>query len=127
MGHDDNGYFSFGPEYRERSALAQTDRPVYLNKGYSASGTPNPGHFVVPTRDATGALTGESSVLRDPGCGVAVSPGGDGFENAGGIRNNISGTAVGSVCRFQFGESTSSSLKKSCQGTLISAINLAIS
>ena len=100
----DNGYFSFGLEYRERSALAQTDRPVYLNKGYSASGTPNPGHFVVPTRDATGALTGESSVLRDPGCGVAVSPGGDGFENAGGIRNNISGTAVGSVCRFQFGE-----------------------
>ena len=33
-----------------------------------------------------------------------MSPGGDGFENAGGIRNNISGTAVGSVCRFQFGE-----------------------
>lgn len=100
----DNGHYSFGIEYRERTALAQTDRPVYLNKGYSASGTPNPGHFIVPTRDATGALTGESAVTRDPGCGVAISPGGDGFENAGNKYNNISGTQSGTNCRFQFGE-----------------------
>ena len=100
----DNGYFTFGLEYRERSALAQTDRPVFLNKGYSASGTPNPGHFVVPNRDAAGVLDGTTSVLKDPGCGVAISPGGDGFSNAGNKRNNISGTDIGSACRFQFGE-----------------------
>ncbi len=100
----DNGYFTFGLEYRERTALAQTDRPVFLNKGYSASGTPNPGHFVVPNRDATGILDGTTSVLKDPGCGVAISPGGDGFSNAGNKRNNISGTDIGSACRFQFGE-----------------------
>ena len=100
----DNGYFTFGLEYRERTALAQTDRPVFLNKGYSASGTPNPGHFQVPNRDAMGVLDGTTSVLKDPGCGVAISPGGDGFDNAGNKRNNISGTDIGSACRFQFGE-----------------------
>jgi iron complex outermembrane receptor protein len=104
----DKGGFTFGLEYRERSPLAQTDRPEFLNKGFSASSTPSPGHFVVPGRDSLGNLDGTTSTLRDPGCGVAVSPGGDGFDRAGYKRNNISGTAVGpnvgGVCRFQFGE-----------------------
>ena len=85
----EKGGFTLGVEYRERSPLAQTDRPKFLNKGFSASSTPNPGHFVVPGRDSLGNLDGTTSILRDPGCGVAISPVGDEFDNVVYKNNNI--------------------------------------
>jgi outer membrane receptor protein involved in Fe transport len=116
----DNGHFVFAAEYRDRGKLEQTERSNYLKEGFSSSGTGNPGTYLVPTRDPlTGAVTG-SEQLRDPGCGVAASPGGNG---GGGIapresrvtdsalgnkRNNLSGSIATSggqpICQFQFGE-----------------------
>lgn len=97
---DGDGHFAFAVEFRERTTLEQTDRKRFLRKGFSRSGTGNPGSWVVPDRDATGAITGVSQ-QRDPGCGVAASPGGTDTAIKG---NNISGTPQGDTCRFQFGE-----------------------
>lgn len=103
-GITDNGHFTFAAEYRDRTQLMQTDRPDFLNDGVSRSGTGNPGQYIVPVRDnVTGLISGKKT-LADPGCGVAASPGGNGNANAGNLRNNISGTKQGEVCRFQFGE-----------------------
>ena len=96
----EQGHITFAIEFRERSALGQLDRQEFLREGFSRSGTGNPGSFLVPDRDASGAVIG-SSQQRDPGCGVAASPGGT---DTSLLRNNISGTPQGNTCRFQFGE-----------------------
>ena len=98
------GYFTIAAEYRQRSALYQTERPNLLGNSFSSSGTGNPGTYNVPVRDETGAIAG-SARTPDPGCGVAESPGGNGLgTEIGNYRNNISGNLVGTTCRFQFGE-----------------------
>ena len=100
----DNGHFTLAMEYRERTPLYQTERPNLLGNSFSSSGTGNPGTYNVPTRDATGAISGVART-PDPGCGVAASPGGNGLgPEIGNYRNNISGNLVGTTCRFQFGE-----------------------
>ena len=100
----DRGYFTLAMEYRQRSALYQTERPNLLGNSFSSSGTGNPGTYNVPVRGETGEIVG-SSRTPDPGCGVARSPGGDGLgPEIGNYRNNISGNLVGTTCRFQFGE-----------------------
>ncbi len=101
----DNGYFTFAMEGRERTVLMQTERPELLQASFGSSGTGNPGSYNVPTRDATGAISGATQ-LADPGCGVATSPGGNGQLMTGNYRNNISGrlNSSGSTCLFEFGE-----------------------
>jgi outer membrane receptor protein involved in Fe transport len=116
----DNGHFAFAAEYRDRGKLEQTERNNYLKEGFSSSGTGNPGTYLVPTRDPLTGLVDGSEQLRDPGCGVAASPGGNGGGGVlprdlrvtdsaiGNKRNNISGSVATSggqpICQFQFGE-----------------------
>ena len=99
----DRGYFTLAMEHRERTGLAQTERANLLGRSVSSSGTGNPGSYNVPVRDAAGAITG-SAQTADPGCGVAESPGGNGADQVGNVRNNISGRLSGAICRFEFGE-----------------------
>ena len=101
----DNGHFTFAASYRKRNTLEQTERPEYLRKGFERSGTGNPGDWRVPTRDATGAISGARR-LADPGCGVENGSGGRDV----GVKNSyLSGelrrTATGDPnCNFHFGE-----------------------
>ena len=102
----DNGYFAFAAEYRDRGKLEQVERNNYLKEGFSSSGTGNPGTYLVPTRDPLTGLVDGSEQLRDPGCGVAASPGGNGGGGVlprdlrvtdsaiGNKRNNISGSVA---------------------------------
>lgn len=100
----DRGYFTVAMEWRQRTALFQTERPNLLGRSFSSSGTGNPGTYNVPVRDETGGIAGLART-PDPGCGVADSPGGNGLGvEVGNYRNNISGNLVGTTCRFQFGE-----------------------
>ncbi|MCW8195813.1 TonB-dependent receptor plug domain-containing protein [Proteobacteria bacterium 005FR1] len=97
----DNGHFAFALSYSESSELQQVERPEFLRKGFSRSGTGNPGDWSVPQRDETGALTGEYTRLRDPGCGVENGSGTD-----VGVKNNYrSGVPLSDGnCGLQFGE-----------------------
>lgn len=72
-----NGHFVVAGSYSTRSTLEQTERPEFLREGFAMSSTGNPGTWLVPVRDETGAIVG-SDVKRDPGCGVAtdIGPGG---------------------------------------------------
>ncbi len=100
----DNGYFTLALEYRQRTALFQTERPNLLGNSFSSSGTGNPGTYNVPVRGEDGSIVGAART-PDPGCGVAASPGGNGLGmEIGNYRNNISGNLIGTTCRFQFGE-----------------------
>jgi outer membrane receptor protein involved in Fe transport len=96
----DRGHFTFAASYRERGELEQTDRPDFLRQGFERSGTGNPGDWVVPERDATGALTGTGTRMADPGCGTF-----DGSGRDVGVKNNWrSGDLAGGNCRLHFGE-----------------------
>lgn len=78
LGSDtENGHFVLAGSYSTRSTLEQTERPEFLREGFEMSDTGNPGKWLVPVRDATGAIV-DSAVQRDPGCGVAtdIGPGG---------------------------------------------------
>jgi outer membrane receptor protein involved in Fe transport len=103
-GIGEKGNFTFAAEWRKRDALTQQDRPEYrFPDAFARSETGNPGSYLVPGRDAAGALTGASSQLPDPGCGLVDGPGGT---NESRFRNNISGQVKynGQVCYFYFGE-----------------------
>ncbi|MEZ5561111.1 MAG: TonB-dependent receptor [Pseudomonadales bacterium] len=96
----DRGHFVFAASYRDRGELQQTERPEFLRKGFERSGTGNPGDWLVPNRDATGALTGTATRMVDPGCGTY-----DGSGRDVGIKDNWrSGDRSGSNCRLHFGE-----------------------
>ncbi|MEZ5550551.1 MAG: TonB-dependent receptor plug domain-containing protein [Pseudomonadales bacterium] len=56
----DSGHFTFAASYRDRGQLEQTERPKFLREGFERSGTGNPGDWLVPVRDATGAITDAS-------------------------------------------------------------------
>ncbi len=98
-----SGHFTFAASYRDRGELRQTDRPEFLREGFERSGTGNPGDWLVPNRDATGALTGDAARMADPGCGVDNGPGGTDvgsrFNWRSGDRN-----PTGTNCRLHFGE-----------------------
>ncbi|WP_339858482.1 TonB-dependent receptor domain-containing protein [Pseudohongiella acticola] len=96
----DNGHFAMALSYSTRSTLEQTDRPEFLRSGFQRSGTGNPGTFAVPTRNATGQLTGASARTPDPGCGIDNGSGTD-----VGIKGSYaSGQLLGTTCNFHFGE-----------------------
>lgn len=106
----DWGHVTLAAEYRDRGRLDQVDRGRYLRDGFSSSNDGNPGSYRVPVRNAQGRISGFEA-LRDPGCGVAASPGGNGgtkSESLANRSNNISGTPAFSgpnpICQFQFGE-----------------------
>jgi iron complex outermembrane recepter protein len=128
----DNGHVVFAGSYSTRSAARASDRPEYLRDGFQMSATGNPGVWLVPVRDETGAITG-SERLRDPGCGVAtdIGPGGTDV----GVKGNfltgdprsateyalgLPGGATGSRdCSFHFGETgTTSILRTKMSGYL---------
>ena len=100
----DKGHFTFAAEWRRRDELTQQERPEYrFPEAFARSETGNPGSYLVPDRGATGALTGSSTRLPDPGCGLIDGPGGT---NEAAIRNNISGQVKynNQICYFYFGE-----------------------
>lgn len=107
----DRGHFSIAGRWSTRSTLEQVERPEYLRDGFERSGTGNPGDWLVPQRDATGAIIDwnpdlaghQDRRLADPGCGVVAGPGGT---DVGQKRNHISGdpSPTGSNCRLHFGE-----------------------
>ncbi len=79
-----NGHFTMAARYSTREELKQVDRPEYIRDGFDRSGTGNPGDWLVPVRDATGAMVDQSPLapglqgakMVDPGCGVFNGPGG---------------------------------------------------
>ncbi len=100
----DRGHFTIALGFRDRSALKQGDRDDYVfPRAFARSNDGNPGSYRVPNRGADGLLTGTTSQLADPGCGVDNGPGGT---NEAAYRNNISGqpNATGTTCQFYFGE-----------------------
>lgn len=107
----DNGHITFAGRYATRSALEQVDRPIYLRQGFERSGTGNPGDWLVPVRDGTGAMVDQNPLLPgiqgsrqvDPGCGAFNGPGGT---DVGSKMNYISGdrNSSGTNCRLHFGE-----------------------
>lgn len=118
LGSDtDNGHFVLAGSYSTRSTLEQTERPEFLREGFEMSATGNPGTWLVPVRDATGAIV-DTAVQRDPGCGVAtdIGPGGtdvgrkgnfltgdprSATEYALGLPAGVTGS---NNCSFHFGE-----------------------
>ncbi|TDJ39872.1 MAG: hypothetical protein E2O54_09435 [Gammaproteobacteria bacterium] len=105
MGSDtDNGHITVGLRYSNRGELQQVDRAKYLRQGFERSGTGNPGDWLVPDRDATGAIVGSTRRV-DPGCGTENGPGGT---DVGQKRNYVSGdvgtTSGQENCRLHFGE-----------------------
>lgn len=59
---------TFGLEFNVRDQLMPEDQPWNIFPSYS---TPwNPGRFVVPRRDASGAIAGATQRVMDEGCGV---------------------------------------------------------
>lgn len=56
--------------FREHSRLEMRDRPDVLHSAFVWSSTATPGDYRVPLRDATGQLTGNTTVKADPGCGL---------------------------------------------------------
>jgi outer membrane receptor protein involved in Fe transport len=86
--------------YSTRSTLKQTDRPEFLRGGFQRSGTGNPGTFAVPTRNASGQLTGANARTPDPGCGINNGSGTD----VGLPGSFASGQRLGTTCNFHFGE-----------------------
>ncbi len=123
-----NGHFMAAVSYSTRGTLEQTERPEFLREGFEMSATGNPGTWLVPVRDASGAfldadpdtpgIQTQPRKLRDPGCGVAtgIGPGGTDVGSKG---NWLTGDprsateyalglpagATGSTdCSFHFGE-----------------------
>ncbi|MCH7815349.1 MAG: TonB-dependent receptor [Proteobacteria bacterium] len=100
----DRGHFTVAFGFRDREALKQGDRPEYtFPRAFARSETGNPGAYSVPTRGADGLLTGTSSNMADPGCGIDNGPGGT---DEAAYRNNISGQVKynGQICQLFFGE-----------------------
>ena len=100
----ENGHFTLAGRYSTRGTLEQVERPKFLREGFERSGTGNPGDWLVPGRDATGAIV-SSRRQTDPGCGVFDGPGGT---DVGSKMNHVSGD-VGTTggqpnCRLHFGE-----------------------
>ncbi|MDK1024814.1 MAG: TonB-dependent receptor [Gammaproteobacteria bacterium] len=96
----DNGHITIAAAVRRRTELTQPERPEFLRNGFERSGTGNPGDWLVPTRDATGAISGASR-LTDPGCGVENGPGGT---DVGAHSNFLTGDKSGGNCGLHFGE-----------------------
>lgn len=100
-------------EYVTRDLLKQRDIPKYTTcvqfecfnaaAALTISSHGNPGRWTVPDRDATGALDGTTTTMRDPGCGLGASSG-DFSLNQSKPGNNRSGIPAGSTCFFNFGE-----------------------
>lgn len=84
-------------EYRRNGRLRMIDRPEQMNAGLTSSSTPNPGRYLVPTRDENGNLTGETTTMSDPNCGgTRQDPSQEG--------NNPTGFTFGGQCWYDFGE-----------------------
>ncbi len=97
------GHFTIAGSYRQRGQLEQVERPEFLRQGFERSGTGNPGDWLVPNRDATGALTGTASRMADPGCGAYNGTGGTDV----GVKDNFRSGDPNSTrtnCRLHFGE-----------------------
>lgn len=105
----DNGHIVIAGRYSTRSTLEQTERPKFLRQGFERSGTGNPGDWLVPVRDGTGAMVDQNPLVAgiqgsrqvDPGCGAYNGPGGT---DVGSKLNHVSGDPSGSNCRLHFGE-----------------------
>lgn len=105
----ERGNLTIAGRYATRSTLEQTERPDFLRDGFERSGTGNPGDWLVPVRDATGAFVDtnpsvpghQDQRMVDPGCGAFDGPGG---RDVGEKDNWQSGDPSGSNCRYHFGE-----------------------
>ncbi len=84
-------------EWRTNGRLRMIDRPDQMNAGLTSSSTPNPGRYLVPTRDENGMLTGSTRTVSDPNCGgVRQDPTQEG--------NNPNGFTFLGQCWYDFGE-----------------------
>lgn len=84
-------------EWRTNGRLKMIDRADQMNAGLTSSGTPNPGRYLVPTRDAAGLLTGKSANKSDPNCGGVR-------QDPSQPNNNPNGFTFGGQCWYDFGE-----------------------
>ncbi len=96
----DNGHITIAGRWSSRSALEQVERPKFLREGFERSGTGNPGDWLVPVRNGTGALVDQNALVAgiqgsrqvDPGCGAFNGPGGT---DVGSKLNHVSGDRNG--------------------------------
>lgn len=104
-----SGHFTFAASYRDRGELQQVERPKFLREGFERSGTGNPGDWLVPARNAAGAIVDASATapgfqgrrMSDPGCGAYDGTGGRDV----GVKDNFrSGDRTATNCRLHFGE-----------------------
>jgi outer membrane receptor protein involved in Fe transport len=112
-GHDgDRGRFVAAFEYRDKDRLEFFDRKQYSLGAASYSSNPWPGNFIVPNRDASGAIA-STTIRPDPGCGLnndASGPGdslfnpGTDVKEAGRLASRQGQVRLGR-CRWEFGES----------------------
>jgi len=84
-------------EWRTNGRLKMIDRPDQMNAGLTSSSTPNPGRYIVPSRDAAGVLTGTTALRSDPNCGGTR-------EDPTQQKNNVNGFTFGGQCWYDFGE-----------------------
>ena len=88
-------------QWRDNSNLLWMDRPGLYNAGFNFSSSGNPGQYNVPSRDADGVLTGDTSRIGDMGCGDVASM----EDPVGGIRQNRHGSkASNDACYMDFGQ-----------------------
>ncbi len=84
-------------DFRTNNRLEMRDRPDQMNAGLTSSSTPNPGRYLVPTRDENGVLTGNVQTISDPGCGGAR-------QDPTQIGANPNGFTFAGQCWYDFGE-----------------------
>jgi len=84
--------------YQDGGNLKWTERPDYVRAGLTHNSGSNPGNFVVPSRDASGNLTGTTRNRPDPNCGYETDPEQTSFAN------NPWGNVLGGRCWLSFGD-----------------------
>jgi iron complex outermembrane recepter protein len=87
-------------QWRETDMLKRRDLPKFAERSTNVSTQGNPGTWLVPTRNASGALTGASQRTPDPGCGIDETTGQPNWVPG----NNRSGFIVGTSCAWDFTE-----------------------
>jgi iron complex outermembrane recepter protein len=90
-------------DWRENSRLEMRDRPYVANSAFTWSSTTAIGDYSVPTRDASGNITG-SATQMDPACGAESGPPTEiGNGEFGFVQNNVY-TRRRDRCAYEYGE-----------------------
>lgn len=103
---NDTDNLVFSLELQNRDAVYASDIPKFTDIAPTVSGAGHPGSYLVPQRDANGALTGTTLSQADPTCGNQTNNPGNRHSIPG---NRPFGTVApgaggSSACSFYYGE-----------------------